>query len=315
MASDNNSIPKENPAVRNDNGQVIVRVSLILTMYFQNGFDLEVRQRIGECLEFYRTLSEGHLLWMHHPDVDLWQRIDPPAVQAFHEWLRTGVPDYSWTTSWRGGRNPHEASDFQFNVLAKEGPLPELSFLQIVLPMNSLETPRGTFPQVALRLSQILKPYHGYGGYGFAESSDIAVRDEAQPLIYSMARRFPGLEVDRPVIHIDYLNSGIKGVNWLTILGPSWIEAIGGVTRLRASLSEQFVFHEYDESVMIQAGTKPQIGDRNQRLWPKLYLEIARLLKPIRCRKRYCFDNYGDNRFTKETSEQWLERFDNDPLQ
>ncbi len=115
--------------------------------------------------------------------------------------------------------------------------------------MNWLETPHGSFPNFVLRLCQILKPYHGYGGLGFAESSDIGIADKVQPLIYSLARRFPGLEVDRPLLHIRYVSKGIKGVNWLTILGPRWVDAMGGVTRLRESLSELFVFYEYDGSL------------------------------------------------------------------
>ena len=311
MASHSNPASPELPSIRDESGQVILRTALIATLYFENGLDLEVRWRIGECLDLYLAATGNELHWMTDPDAERWYRIDTSRLEAFKNWLRTGTPDYSWEASFLGGRNPHEASEFQFLVFAKKG---WLSYIQVVLPMNWLETPHGSFPNFVLRLCQILKPYHGYGGLGFAESSDIGIADKVQPLIYSLARRFPGLEVDRPLLHIRYVSKGIKGVNWLTILGPRWVDAMGGVTRLRESLSELFVFYEYDGSLLIQAGPRPQPGDVNQRLWPTLYAELARLLKPIRISEHFSFDKYGENRFTQETSQEWLARFDSDPF-
>ncbi len=290
-----------------------MRIALLLTLYFENGFDPLVRGRIGDCFEYFRSLCGARLRWVKLPDAVQWRKIDPVAFERFHEWLRTGVPKFDWATSWRSS-DKYTASEFQFNVLGDEGPPPKLSFLQIVLPLDWLNTPQGSFPQICLRLCEILKPYHGYGGLGFAEARDVGARDQAQPLIYSFARRFPGLEVDRPVFHIFYVRDGIKGVNWLTILSAHWVEAMGGLATLRTSLNESFVFHEYDQGVLIQAGPKPELGDRNQRLWPRLYPQLARVLKPIRITKHGSFDNRGNDRFTKETSQEWLARFDSDPF-
>ena len=89
---------------------------------------------------------------------------------------------------------------------------------------------------------------------------------------------------------------------------------MGGVASLRKSLSDAFVFHQYDEGLMIQAGPRPQPGDVNQRVWPILYPDLARLLKPIRVTDMGCFDNFGANRFTRATTAEWLTRFDRDPF-
>jgi hypothetical protein len=69
----------------------------------------------------------------------------------------------------------------------------------------------------------------------------------------------------------------------------------------------------YGEGLMIQAGPEPEIGDTNQQLWPRYYPKLARLLKPIRLKDMGCFDYYGANRFTRDTSAEWLARFDKDP--
>jgi hypothetical protein len=294
---------------------VLTRVGLVLTLYyyFEAGFSGEVRDRVGKCLDLFLDFCGPHLRWYLPPDADTWQRIDSNSIRAFWQWLETGVPDYSWATSWRSGRTPLEAGEFQFNVLAREEDLPTLSFLQVGLPLHWLETSGGSFPQLALRFARTLQPYHGYGGFGFGEPSDITLRDAAQPEIYAMARRFPGIDVDRPVHHLFYLAKGIKGVNWLTVLGNHWVAAMGGAERLRALLDDRFLFHDYDGGLIVQAGPTPETGDINQRLWPDTYATLARVLRPIRIDQHGCFDNHGDHRFTSETTLDWLARFDAGP--
>ena len=313
MASGANPLPVRQPEIRGPDGQMLARISLLLTLYFDDGFSVAVRRRIGQCLQLFRSLCGAHLGWVVQPDAETWQAIDPGSVAAFEAWLETGVPDYSWATSWRSGRTPLEAGEFQFNVLAKDGTLPALNFLQLVLPMHWLDTRLGTFPRLALRFAEIMQPYHGYGGYGFGEPSDLALRDAAQPDIHAMAQRFPGVEVDRPVRHLPYLAVGIKGVNWLTVLGQHWVAAIGGEAHLRSLLDERFLFHRYDDGLIIQAGPAPQLGDVNQYLWPDAYTALSRVLRPIRISKHGSFDNYGEHRFTAETTLEWLGRLDAGP--
>jgi len=88
---------------------------------------------------------------------------------------------------------------------------------------------------------------------------------------------------------------------------------MGGVERLRGLLSDAFIFHPYDGGLVIQAGPVPQTGDVNARNWPYLYAELARVLKPIRLTVHDSFDGGNPNRFTKESSLKWLNRFDEDP--
>jgi hypothetical protein len=313
MANSLNPLSVSQPVIRDPDGQVLVRIGLVLTLYFDDGFSASVRSRIGACLELFLSLCGPQLRWYLPPDAETWSQISPDALARVREWFESGTADYSWATSWRSGRTPLEAGEFQFNVLALEGKLPRLSFLQVILPINWLQTSLGPFPQVAWQFAQILRPFHGYGGLGFAAPSDIALRDAAQPEVYAMARRFPGIEVDRPVGHLFYLAEGIKGVNWLTILGEHWIATMGGVERLRALLDVRFVFHSYGGGLIIQAGDAPETGDVNQRLWPRAYAILARVLRPIRIRRHGSFDNAGEHRFTDETTMDWLSRFDTEP--
>ncbi len=96
MASHSNPASPELPSIRDESGQVILRTALIATLYFENGLDLEVRWRIGECLDLYLAATGNELHWMTDPDAERWYRIDTSRLEAFKNWLRTGTPDYSW---------------------------------------------------------------------------------------------------------------------------------------------------------------------------------------------------------------------------
>ena len=252
--------------------------------------------------------------WGLPPEAKRWRRAEPSLIETFHEWLRTGEPKVNYYSAWFGGDNPHEASEYQFRVLGVVGRPPhKISYVSVVLPMDWQEKTERSFPDACLRMCDLLKPQHGYGGYGFAESSDLGVQDEGQPLIYAMTRRFLGVEVDRPTIHKFFVGQGIKGVNWLTVLNDHWLQAAGGLDKIKGSLSDACVFRPYDGGTMIQAGARPQLGDVNQKIWPAAYAQLARVLKPIQITDHGGFDNHGQNRFTDETSMDWLYRFDKDP--
>jgi len=79
---------------------------------------------------------------------------------------------------------------------------------------------------------------------------------------------------------------------------------------LRTQLSPEFSFIEYPGGIIIKAGPRPQIGDSEKGLIPKLYVQLARALKPIRITKHRMFHHGGPDRFDRPGSEAWLQRFD-----
>jgi len=300
-------------ALRDERGQVFLRIGLSATLYFERGTSAEKRMHVAKCFNLFRRIADRNLRFMTNLSGDSWRRINERRILKFNEFLQSSMPEISsWNFSCQGGMNAHEASEFQFNVFAT-GFERSLSYLQMILPMSWLTTPQGSFRDLVIDVCKILQPYHGYGGFAFIESSDIELEYYGQPLVYALARRFPGIEVDRPLVHLSHLNAGIKSVNWLTVLCLRWVDKMGGLAALRRILPTTFVFHDLGASLIIQAGSRPQIGDRNQQLWPALYAQLARTLRPIRIKHHGCFDYAGRNRFTSDTSLEWLMRFDRDP--
>jgi hypothetical protein len=138
--------------------------------------------------------------------------------------------------------------------------------------------------------------------------------------VYQWAQRLPGLEVDEVTSHVNWLaeardgGPGIKGVNWLTVLGDRFVAEVGGADKLErdlAALDRRFIVHRWDGGVMIQAGPRPELGDAQRDHWPELYVKLAKYLKPIRVTWHHAFQMGGPGeRFDKARSEAWLRRFD-----
>jgi hypothetical protein len=78
-----------------------------------------------------------------------------------------------------------------------------------------------------------------------------------------------------------------------------------------AALDSGFVVRRYDGGILIQAGPRPQLGDAARGDWPRLYVKLAKYLKPIRVTSHNPFQ-IGRTvvPFDKPNSEAWLRRFD-----
>src|SRR5262249_4419886 len=145
-------------------------------------------------------------------------------------------------------------------------------------------------------------------GVGVLQPLDVRARHRVEPMVTPLAERFPGLEIEGGTTHTMWLKDGIKGVTWLTILNDRWVEAAGGLDYLRTRLDDNFIFHRYDGGLMIQAGAKPQIGDAEANRWPKHYVTLAKVLKPIQIKEHREFHWGGPGRMDHAATLAWLFR-------
>jgi hypothetical protein len=177
------------------------------------------------------------------------------------------------------------------------------------LPLLWLSKRPGLLRDFALKISRRLRPVSGHGGLGVIEAVDRGAALDFQPAVYQIAKRFPGLDVDGPIT--GSLDDGIKGVNWLTILGDHWVNEMGGLDALRKSLNEDFEFYPYNGGLMIQAGPKPQAGDAQANRWPQHYVTLAKVLRPIFMKTVPDFHQFpGAKCMRAEESRAWVHRFD-----
>jgi hypothetical protein len=299
--------------VRDEDGLVVLQIGFSITFYFKEGHTQPVRERVAQCFDIYRLLCGPHLKWAH-PGNRGFQKLDKPADKDPSQWLREPDSDgqlmsSGWEFYWHGGKTKEEANHFRVTAVgaaSRHGD--ELSFFSASLPLSWFADHEGSFPSLAMKWCQILKPEHGYGGLSILESPRLSIAQTHGAVAYAMARRFPGLELDDPTTHVLYLKDGIKGGNWLTVLSEQWLDKLGGISVLSQKLGPEFQFYPYVDGAVIQAGPTPELGDVNRQLIPVRYRHLAQVLRPIRAPLHSGFHGFG---LTREKSEEWLARFDN----
>jgi hypothetical protein len=298
--------------IKDTDGRDAVMIGLLVTVFFDNQVTREVRERIADAAEDYIHLVREHLRWSVPPKAKREYPIGSTRTKFPREWLPDHPDGESWSFVFHGGNAGRAASAFYVEGFGSRfADDTELGHLHISFPLLWFADPSaGTFPEYVLKLCQNLRPLSGYAGVGVLESFDGYTADKFQPVVREIAERFPGLEIEARVEHGISLNTGIKGVNWLTILGDRWLKEVGGFDSLRARLDDAFGLYPYDGGVIIQAGSKPQIGDTHANRWPKHYVTLAKVLKKIQIKDHRPFHFGGPGRMNHEASKAWLFRFD-----
>jgi hypothetical protein len=103
------------------------------------------------------------------------------------------------------------------------------------------QKPPGFFTKMVLQWCEKLSPLHGYAGIYLALSAEQGAAMGAEPLVYPLVKRFPGIEFDFPITVKLKFKNGIKGVNWLTVLSDKFVSELGGIDTLKNGLDDTCV--------------------------------------------------------------------------
>jgi hypothetical protein len=296
--------------VADEEGRIVVQMTLLCTLYFEGAGSPEVRERVAACFDEYESVCGEHLRWIKHPKSLRLFPVGTSKVPSPREWLQKLGEGSGWELMFHGGEDPDEASSFKVRALGSPDAEGDLSYFQASLPVNWYAKNSGGFPTLVSKFCELLRPLSGYGGIGIVQSANRILESEFEPQVYTLAERFPGLEVDYPNSHILYLRDGIKGVNWLTFLGGEWLAKLGGLPALKKQAGEDFTYYETGGGVLIQAGERPQMGDSERDSVPSSYVRLAAALRPIRVKQIGSFHHFGPGRYDDESTARWLARFD-----
>lgn len=309
-------------AVRDPEGRVMLQVAQIATVYLADGHTREAREKVLAVCEGYFARWGQHLRWARNPDTDQFEPFGAGKGSNPRSWAPVDDEESTMDLAYSGAAYEKGAGAYMLSALCQEyRPRLTLSPLKLALPLIADEEAWGVLPEVLLEVCRALKPVSGYGGIGAVDSPFFMESYQYGSIVYHWAQRFPGMEVEYTFSHANWMTDGregkkdgIKGVNWLTVVGDRYLAELGGAEEVAAAveaLDARFVVHRYEGGMMIQAGPRPQLGDARQGVWPELYVKLAKLLKPIRIVHTNPFHRGGPAiLFTKEESEAWLRRFD-----
>lgn len=200
---------------------------------------------------------------------------------------------------------------------------PKVNILRVALPIeHELAEPTAFYNWVA-DFKAIRSPHFCSGHAGIALLADISRVDEKISAaiagrLGALLLRHPGLDWEitgsscegilRWDPNIKNFYPRIKRVNWLTLLGERTLNHEGGIEKLMNQLQTQTnaKLQKIDNSLLIQAGDAPQIGDVSDRDFLPDYRQVAKVLKHLR------MDKYGGsgNQFSSDSANLWLAGLD-----
>lgn len=142
-----------------------------------------------------------------------------------------------------------------------------------------LEEPPIPFADLVLKWCQALRPVNGTAGWGITRACDVLYAESVRPFIAPYLLLNPGLDMPNPFFAENFTEH-IANISWLTMINEELAARIGGPERLM-SLGEDFPVRDYPGGYVIQAGPRPELGDREKGDIPKFYATVQELLRPL----------------------------------
>ncbi|QAY93459.1 type VI immunity family protein [Pseudomonas sp. ACM7] len=292
----------------------VVKLGLIATVYFKEGYFLESKKNVMECFDRFKEEFGQHLKGQFY---DRYKKLtDDSFKKTTLKILETDSNEqYEWHIS--SAPTASEAAEYSLSALNSfevHGDQ-KRSYLKITFPWDFLQQADGAarYQNWLVYLCNQVKAEHGYGGLSSVLPYDF---DSYMPMEFQLAQQFPGLEVDSMVHNFKReLLDHIKGVNWYTILGATFVERLGGEALLRHAFSGRgdVEILSYDNGLIIRAGDLPQLGAEDEPL-PSVYVAINKVVKPLRIPnpdQLHTYSPYG-NCFEEDSTARWYARFDRD---
>jgi hypothetical protein len=201
-------------------------------------------------------------------------------------------------TVWDG--ESEESWSFSIQGVPPDANGARASFCHVLFP-NDVEP--SLILQVTTSLGEALPFLSGHAGLTSVFSA--TYKHEAFDQIYAWAKRYPGLEVEDLNVTLPYVTQGIKGANWLTLVGGGLWSGILEATTSRPNFSSGIVQRQTAHGVVLRAGEVPVLGDRNHADWVELYVEVERALVSSKIKRHGEFAG----RFERESATLgWLNR-------
>ncbi|NQD95288.1 DUF3396 domain-containing protein [Pseudomonas sp. CrR25] len=293
-------------------GTPVVKLGLIVTLYFKEGYTTESKQKVVECFERFYGEFQPHLKWQ------VYRRDKKLTAMNFAkscEQILATEPNEQiyWSLSSSEGLQdapPYSLSTMNsFEVHGRK----RRSYIKLVLPWSFLTALGGSerYHQWLAYLCNQVNAEHGYGGLSSILPNDY---DNYMPMEYQLAQQYMGLEVDTFAYSVGrQLQEHIKGVNWYTVLGNTYVERLGGEGAIRHALSGRgdIEISNYDHGLIVRAGQYPELGSVEDGP-PPAYVAVNKVVKPVRIPspdQLHSYSPYGDC-FDEASTARWYARFD-----
>ncbi|WP_437655263.1 type VI immunity family protein [Sorangium sp. So ce1182] len=291
----------------------VVAPALAITIYFQAPID-DYKDGVIYCLDSFLARWEQNITFYADEDIGRFRKATPKLLRYPIERLRNRNREmslFAWTMG--AGKKLNSASALSFESYVREHDPVKLSYVRASFPVDAYRGPEGAerFVELARDWAKRLPFVHGYGGLALNQSPESGAQQQNSAIVFALASRFPGFEVEDCGGTVLVGQESIKGVNWLTLLGDKFVARVGGAESLRRGLSDAIELHSIQgRGLLIRAGKEPGTGDVNRGARLPLYGEVSRALAPIRMLQHPDLGPAEFGSFGPQGTAAWLRRFD-----
>jgi len=300
----------------------VLQVGLVGVFFIEMGQSLaDKRHGMRHVIERYCQLYGDNLRWGIVDDANGATPYDYEGKREAADYLDIATVDTGnlMILKWMSGPGESYADSEYISVYSNadwyQNVHRTMSCICFFLPIERLKDGgKATFEQFLTEICNLVQPLHGYAGLGVQASHE---QYSYQHLEFGIARDFFGLDAAPRMSFLlaeEFLKAGIKTINWYTFLDKKWVDQLGGLEQLRSQLDDpRIVFLPNRHGLGIRAGDWPELGWVQRNPYPELYVKVNAALKPVRAPEvgGFAFGSIaGELRFTHETSNLWMRRFD-----
>ncbi|MDM8214656.1 DUF3396 domain-containing protein [Desulfovibrio piger] len=269
-------------------------VGLTCILYFEGGHLPEVQSEVCECIrEYVQILEEEARSCLTLTDRLVLAKkkgLPLPDEEQIRKWQEKGHRFASYIVSSNATREdfyiqpPKYMLDVTLQLTSGDSCLPQdkdISYISAGFAPSFflVNEPPISFAELVLAWCRRLKPVSGAAGWGVTRACDFPASEDVRPFIAPYLLRFPGLNLPETLSTYLFVEH-ISDINWLTIINEKLAARIGGPERLRA-LGENIPIIEYPGGYIIQAGPRPEMGDRSKGDISRFYGKVQDLLRPL----------------------------------
>jgi hypothetical protein len=298
-------------------GKPVVRLGLILTLYFKQGYTSGTKAKVLEC---FRRFYEEHQSRLKFLVYGRHQKLTADNFEKAQQAISSSAGNDEFSLSLGSANNEAEANEYSLSAMNSfEIHGDKLrSYIKLVMPWSILKESGGCsrFEEWAIYLCNQVNAQHGYGGLSSILPYDY---HSYLPTEYQLAQQYLGLEVDSmPHASSIELLDVIKGVNWFTVLDTDLVDRLGGELSLRHAFSGRGDVRvlNYSNGLIVRAGDYPCLGKQLDGP-PSAYVSVNNVIKRIRIPnpdQLHPYLPYGDG-FDEASTAFWYARFDQEETQ
>lgn len=296
-----------------DNDRIIVTVGLMATFYFWGGHTPARRLALVECIEAYQAAYGEHLTWACDPDSWKPTKLSKNTIPAIRDYIQPldEDDDIEWYLS--SGDDPNAVGEYAIGCMTERGwQQGRASCIQFHVPReHAFDNAKLAILESLFTLCiERLAPFHGSAGLaGITIEQGITW----EPELLDLATRYRAIQIEDIVSDRKHAKNGPKGINWLTFIGSTLTEKLGGPQPFAAYCQRFDVEPEWcSNGFVIRAGALPQLGPISEAP-PEAYLKVNAALRPLRNGNSRLMGSgsvNGELRFTRSTTDLWIRRFD-----